>query len=267
MLGEVVYTEAAFTQVAMSYESDGLTITGLANIPPGEGPFPVILVNHGYGPPETYYAGYDSAAVANALARHGYLTLMPDYRGYGGSDDGPNPFRIGYAIDVMNLVAQVSSLPQAAPGQVGIIGHSMGGGISTYPMVIQPEVDAVVLYAAMSADVATNWRHIREMWDRESQDALAAVYGTPEENPAGYAAASPIHYLDRVGMPVLLQHGTLDTQVPYEWSVALFEALRAAGKQAYLRTYEGEGHNFSGEAFDTLIATTVAFFDEHVRGE
>lgn len=267
VLGEVAATDVAFTRYAMTYDSDGLTITGMADVPAGEGPFPVIIVNHGYGPPEGYYPGYDSEAVGAGLARHGYLTLMPDYRGYGGSDDGPNPFRIGYAIDVMNLVAQVDSLPQANPQQLGIIGHSMGGGATAYPMVLQGDrVDAIALYAAMSADLARNWRHIHQMWNRPAQEAAAAIYGSPDEVPESYAAASPINYLDRVSMPVLLIHGTADDQVPYEWSEDLATRLRDANKDVYVLTFEGEGHTLYGEAFDTFLARTVGFFDEHVRG-
>lgn len=267
VLGEIVASEATFSRYAMHYDSDGLTITGIANMPTGEGPFPVIIVNHGYGPQASYYPGYDSEAVGAGLARHGYLTLMPDYRGYGGSDDGPNPFRIGYAIDVMNLVAQVGSLPQANPEQIGVIGHSMGGGASAYPMVLQgDQVDAVALYAAMSADLARNWRHIHQMWNRPAQEAAAATFGYPDEEPEAYAAASPISYLDRVSMPVLLIHGTEDDQVPYEWSEDLATRLRAAGKDVYVLTFEGEGHTLYGEAFDTFLARTVSFFDEHVRG-
>lgn len=265
VLLEITREDLSYTQYAMYYESDGLRITGLVDIPTGEGPFPVIIVNHGYGPPESYYPGYDSAALANALARSGYITIMPDFRGYGGSDPGPNPFRIGYAIDVLNLIPQVESLPGAAPGQVGVIGHSMGGGVSNWPMVIGDEVDAIVLYAAMNGDIGVSWRHIRENWRVDEMDALASYYGTPESNPAGYAAASPTSYLHLIRVPVALHHSTDDDQVPYQWSVDLASRLQAAGKDATLYTYEGAGHTFQGEAFNTLIVRIVTFFDRHVR--
>jgi len=264
-LGEVVKSEGSFTQYVMRYDSDGLTITGLANIPTGDGPFPTVIVAHGYCNPDTYWSGCDSVAVADSLARYGYIALAPDYRGYGESDDGPNPFRIGYAIDVMNLAAQVSSLPQAS-GAVGIIGHSMGGGVAQWPMVLQPDVvSAVVLYAAMSGDVATNWWRIRMMWDTRSQDELAAIYGTPEENSEGYAAASPTSYLDRVAMPVMIHHGTADDQVPHQWSVELTTALREAGKDVTFYSYEGEPHTFLGPTFNLFMSRNIAFFDEHLR--
>jgi len=265
VIGEQTYSESAFTQYKITYPADDLTLAGLVNIPQGDGPFPVIIVNHGYGDPAIYYPGYDSATVAGTLARNGYIAVMPDYRGYGESSDGPNPFRLGYVLDVMHLIAQVDTIPGAAPGQIGIIGHSMGGGVSTYPMVLSDEVDAVVMYAAMSGDVAVNWNYIRQWWSAQEMDDLAAIYGTPEQNPSGYASTSATNYLDRVSMPVQIHHATDDLQVPYQWSVDLATGLTAAGKDVTFYTYENAGHTFGGETYNLFMGRVVTFFDEHVR--
>jgi dipeptidyl aminopeptidase/acylaminoacyl peptidase len=40
----------------------------------------------------------------------------------------------------------------------------------------------------------------------------------------------------------LLFHGTNDALVPYQWAVDTVNAARAAGLDAYLTTWEGEGH-------------------------
>lgn len=265
VVGDLVKVGQGFTQYAMRYDSDGLTITGLIDIPDGEGPFPVVIVNHGYLRPQEYQPGFDSWRIADWMATHGYLALMPDYRNYGGSSLGPNPFRIGYAIDVMNLIAQVGSLPQAIPEQIGIIGHSMGGGVSMWPMVLSDEVDAVVLYAALSGDVARNWYHIRRYWDRDSMDALALIYGTPEQSPQGYADISPINYLDRVRMPVMIHHGTMDESVPYWWSADLYERMLTAGLNVTFWPYPGGSHTLGGRGFETMMQRNLSFFDQYVR--
>jgi len=266
VIGEMVKVEPNFIQYAMSYDSDGLRITGLVDIPTGEGPFPVVIVNHGYLRPEEYQPGFDSWRIADWMAARGYIALMPDYRNYGGSSLGPNPFRIGYAIDVMNLIAQVDSLPQAMPEQIGIIGHSMGGGISMWPMVLSGEVDAVVLYAALSGDVGRNWHHIRRYWDRDTMNALALIYGTPEQSPEGYAQISPINYLDRVRMPVMIHHGTMDESVPYWWSADLYERMQAVGLNVTFWPYPGGGHTLGGRGFETMMERNLAFFEQYVRG-
>ena len=38
--------------------------------------------------------------------------------------------------------------------------------------------------------------------------------GTPEQNPAVYAQASPLSHVDRLERPLLVLHGTADVNVP-----------------------------------------------------
>ena len=51
---EVLNVTNAFTRTLITYPSDGLTIYGFMNVPKGEGPFPVVLVLHGYVDPARY---------------------------------------------------------------------------------------------------------------------------------------------------------------------------------------------------------------------
>lgn len=265
-VGEAIYQEEAFTKYEMAYASDGLRITGLIDIPRGDGPFPVVIVAHGYLMPSEYQPGFDSWRYADWIARKGYIAIMPDYRNYGGSDTGPNPFHLGYAIDVMNLIAQLDSLPQAIPEQIGLIGHSMGGEISMYPMVISQEVDAVVLYASMSGDAARNWAHAHRHWpiQRSAMDATALIYGTPEQRPEAYAAISPVNYLDRVRMPVMIHHGTHDESVPYWWSEELWKQMQEAGIDVTFWPYPRGKHVVN---IDVMMQRNYQFFETHVRGD
>ncbi len=133
---EVLGANEAFTRSLISYPSDGLTIYGFANVPHGDGPFPVAIVLHGYIDPAVYETLAYTTRYADALARAGYLTIHPNLRGYPPSDDGPNRFHVGMAEDVLNLLAIVRGaagndgpLTAADPEAIGIMGHSMGGGI------------------------------------------------------------------------------------------------------------------------------------------
>ncbi|MCB8960965.1 MAG: ankyrin repeat domain-containing protein, partial [Ardenticatenales bacterium] len=71
-----------YAQYAMAYLSDGLTITGLLYEPAGSGPFPVLILLHGYWPREAYTAGTDTATAAEFFASQGYLVLAPDLRSW-----------------------------------------------------------------------------------------------------------------------------------------------------------------------------------------
>src|SRR5688572_26203598 len=47
-LGQVLDETAAYTRYFITYKSGELTISGILNVPKGEGPFPVLILNHGH---------------------------------------------------------------------------------------------------------------------------------------------------------------------------------------------------------------------------
>ena len=51
---QTLATTSAFTRTLVTYPSDGLNVYGFMNVPQGEGPFPVVLVLHGYVDPSAY---------------------------------------------------------------------------------------------------------------------------------------------------------------------------------------------------------------------
>ena len=72
-----------YTTYLIDYPSDGLTITGVMQIPVGEGPFPVILMNHGFFARSVYHSGDGTDRASPYLAEHGYITIASDYRSWG----------------------------------------------------------------------------------------------------------------------------------------------------------------------------------------
>ena len=69
--------------------------------------------------------------------------------------------------------------------------------------------------------------------------------------------------------PTMLLHGNNDTDVPYEQSVIMYNALKARGLTAELVTYEGGGHAFDFNIEDPksaeLIGRAMRFIKEQVR--
>src|ERR1044071_2203529 len=130
-------------------------------IPAGEGPFPVIIMNHGFFPRSIYHSGDGTDRASAFLAEHGYITLASDYRSWGASDVAPSFFYSGLVIDVINLIEAIPSIPEADAQRVGIWGHSMGGGVTMKVLTVvgtedfRPDVQikAGVLYSTVSADM------------------------------------------------------------------------------------------------------------------
>jgi dipeptidyl aminopeptidase/acylaminoacyl peptidase len=56
---------------------------------------------------------------------------------------------------------------------------------------------------------------------------------------------SPVRHADRLSVPLLLIHGSIDTVVEPEQSKMMLQAAQKAGKNVQLVTLKGEDHNLS----------------------
>ncbi len=251
----------AFTRSLIAYPSEGLTIYGFMNTPRGLGPAkrPVVIVNHGYINPANYQTLTYMTRYTDPLARAGFIVIHPNYRGYGDSDDGPNLFRVGYALDVLNLIALVKEMPNVEPEAIGLFGHSMGGGISLRVATVTTDVQAVWLYGSMSGDENANFAKIAEWRGDPALPELSV--------PAAVVARiAPIHYLANIEAAISLHHGEADATVPPEWSADLYARLTGLNKIVEYFAYPGQPHTFVDDGHTLLIQRAIAFFDKHLRG-
>lgn len=266
----VLAENSSYTRYEIRYRSNGLAISGIMNVPKGDGPFPLVVLNHGYIDPAVYTIGRGLKREQDYLARRGFAVLHTDYRGHGASDPSPDVREtydagLEYAMDSANAVAAVRADPP--PGvdasTVGMLGHSMGGGVTMNVLAAYPDLaDAAVLYAPVNADAWENFARWRA--ERDDKDRTVETLGTRETNPAAWDALSSKTYLDRIEAPVLLFQGTADKDVPPAWSDGLDESLSAAGVGHDYVSYPGEGHEF-GPRWDDFMEKTADFFDRELR--
>ncbi len=278
----------SFTTYLIDYPSDGLTITGVMQIPVGAGPFPVIVLNHGFFPRSIYHSGDGTDRAAAFLAKHGYITLASDYRSWGDSDVGSSFFYSGLVIDLINLLNAIPSIPEADSSRIGMWGHSMGGGVTMKVLTVDSRVKAAVLYSPVSADEAD----VIDRWgigcfgDIARGEQIPSCNSSdiiPEKLPFNLQSAyrfaasdadtlklvSPINYLDSVNVPIQIHYGTEDGKLlsgtPPEWSTKLAQALRESGKDVELLSYEGERHSFIGQPWFVFMERVLKFFDKNVK--
>ncbi len=264
-IGAVYLRAKAYTSYRISYPSvDGLRLTGLLHVPKGDGPFPVLIANRGHIDKARYQPGMDSRAFSAYFASRGYLVVAPDYRGYAGGDDGPNPFYTGYYLDVLSIIPLAQKLPQARPGKVGMWGHSRGASITVAALMISDQIAAAVVYAPAPADLTEDYaRRNRQSGGNPGNDTWPF---RPSDDPAAYTRVSPINYLDAVQAPVLLHHGSADTTVAASASIAIADGLRAAGKDVTLHLYPRGPHTLTGAQERLYLERTRDFFALHMGG-
>jgi dipeptidyl aminopeptidase/acylaminoacyl peptidase len=260
------------------YLSEGLKIYALLTIPMGDAPeggFPAIVFNHGYIPPDVYRTTERYIAYVDEIAKSGYVVFRIDYRGHDASEGEASGAygSPGYAIDVMNAVSSIKKLPEVDPQKIGMWGHSMGGYLTLRAMVASEDVKVGVIWAGVVAsypEMLYNWRRTGSFTPSPSsrgvgwRTAWLEEYGTPDENSAFWDSVSATSYLADLSGPIQLHHGTLDEDVPLEFSIRLAEQARVAGQTADLYTYEGDNHNISAN-FSKAMQRTIEFFDQYLK--
>lgn len=263
-----ISSTADYTRHRITYRSNGLTITGIMNRPKGDGPFPVVVLAHGYIDPDVYWSGQGFRREQDWLARNGYIALHVDYRNHAGSDDDPDAdlnMRIGYAEDVINagLAVRNSNISYIDSDRVAVLGRSMGGGVAYQALAIAPGVfDAAITYASVSSDPVDNFNR----WQRQRYEigrTILKAYGEPTSNPALWAQMSSRNYFNRITEPVLAFHGTNDGTCDIEWARETQRALEEAGVDARLVEYQGADHYFYGPWNDS-IRQVGAFLRKHL---
>jgi dipeptidyl aminopeptidase/acylaminoacyl peptidase len=273
-----------YHQYLTSYQSDGLKIYALLTVPFGTRPtngWPVILFNHGYIPPEQYQTFPSVGQYATyypVFSRSGYIVFKPDYRGNDNSEGTPEGayYSPAYTVDDLNALASIKKYAGADPNRVGIWGHSMGGNITLRDLVVRPgDVKAAVIWGGVVGsyeDLMFNWQRKvtyrpspKELALRNNQRSnLIKQYGDPGQNPAFWNTLDPTNFASDIKVPVQLDVGGADEEVPVSFSQSLRDKLLAAGKTVEYFEYPGANHNIS-QGFDLAMQRSLAFFDLYLK--
>jgi uncharacterized protein len=266
-----------FRSYIVSYTSDGLKLRALMNVPTRakpDGGFPTLILNHGYIPPKEYNTISSYKAFGDYFARQGFIVFKPDYRGHAQSEGQAETANTApyYVHDVLNLLASVKRHSDVNPDKIGMLGHSMGGGITLRAIVVSKDIKASVIAAGVVASPLEMWKLAQKSNDPKVPDyiktagpLLESRYGNPEQFKAAWDIMDPFNYAEHIVGPVQIHHGTADKDVPPYFSDLLNEALKAKGKPVEYHVYLGGDHNLGGKDRNVFLQRTVDFLNRELN--
>jgi alpha-beta hydrolase superfamily lysophospholipase len=201
--------------------------------PPGQGPWPGVMVMHGAGSRKENHADFARLAAGN-----GFVALTFDNRGHGETEGELDPT----VVDDLRLLAEwFAARPYVDERRVAARGSSMGGLMAIHAGAASDRIAAVVaICPAAEWMLAGDVRRIADGQPPREGSALAemridasALAGWLESSDVGEA-------VQRMGAtPLLIIHARGDEVVPYSHSEQLFE-LAAEPKKLLL--LEGGDH-------------------------
>ncbi|HEX3800985.1 MAG TPA: alpha/beta hydrolase [Verrucomicrobiae bacterium] len=228
-----------------------------ATPPPADG-YPLIISIHGGA-----WAGADrhNDLILRKLTNSGYALASIDYRVSG---EAKYPAQIDDCREAVRwLVANAASL-HVNTNKFVATGISAGGHLSLLLGLSQPHGDRTIKAVCALYGPADLVEILPpDMRDKKSNAVAALLGGSVTEKLALAREASPITYVSKDSIPILLYHGEQDKLVPVAQSIALNAAMKAAGAQSTLVIYKDKGHAFGLD--DQALAQVKEFYDRCLK--
>lgn len=237
--------------------ADGVQIPAYLTLPPGRQDargIPGIVLPHG-GP--SARDEWDFDWLAQFLANRGYAVLQPNYRGSEGYGDewmAQNGFR-GWQTSIGDVIAGGRWLVAQGVDANGlaIVGWSYGGYAALQSGVTEPGLFKAIVAIAPVTDLQLLWEQA------EGFTNYRLVREFVGQGPH-VRAGSPLQNVERITAPVLMFHGTRDTNVGIAHAQRMDAALRAAGKSSALVTFDTLEHDLADSEARTRMLGQIERF-------
>ena len=231
--------DLADVEFAQYTARDGRRLFAYVTMPKGEPPFPLIVLPHG-GPQARDFSSYDKWA--QLLANYGYLVVQPQYRGSNGfgrslreaafEDGGQEGLKMQDDKDDAALYLVQRGL--ADKNRMAMFGWSYGGYAAAIAAARTPQLYQCVIAGAAVFDTGLQWRYDRRGLDGKFLERYLAY----EE-----AGVDPIDEVEKVNVPMLVVHGTVDSRVLLDHATRYVKLLGEHEKPHKYVRLEGADHS------------------------
>lgn len=222
-----------YTSYLISYQTQGKLMTGQLNVPTVEKPvggFPVIVMLRGYVPENIYQTGVGTRNSAAVYAKNGFVTIAPDFLGFGESDEDYEDTwksRFIKPVQIAQLFETIKEQPTIGldatkqvtlnPDKMGMWAHSNGGQIALTTLEITGKQIPTTLWAPVTAPFPYSILFFSDELEDEGQQQRAWIGLFEKDYDATDFSLSK--HLDLLpATSIQLHHGTADDAALISWS-------------------------------------------------
>jgi dipeptidyl aminopeptidase/acylaminoacyl peptidase len=251
----------------------GRTIDGRVYLPPGFDParpekYPVIVYYYGGTSPVSREFG--GRYPKEWWAGQGYVVYVLEPSGATGFGQAFSALHVNdwgeiTSDEIIEGARKfLEAHPYADPKRVGCIGASFGG-FMTELIVTKTDLFAAAVSHAGISSISSYWG---EGYWGYSYSALATAGSFPWSRKDIYVDRSPLFRADKARTPILLTHGSADTNVPPGESASFFAALKLLGVPVEYVQVDGMDHLILDHAKRIVWSRTIlAWFDRWLKNQ
>jgi len=231
-------------------------------------PYPVVVWIHG----DRWLGGSKEEATAAFMTPTGYAVVSINYRL---SHQALFPAQIYDCKAAIRWIRANAAKYGFKAQQIGAWGSSAGGHLAAL-LGVTSDVDSLEGRVGGNLQFSSRVQAVCDWFgptnfltlgnypsdiDHNSPTSPEALLigGAIPANPAKARAASPIIYVSKGDAPFLIMHGTLDMSIPFQQSVEMDSALRAAGVVSIFKPVIGAGHGADRFSVDSTRQTVPHF--------
>lgn len=250
---------------------DGTLIEGTVTLPPDfdqNKKYPLLVYYYGGTSPSQHALTHPY--VPQLYASRGYVVYVLNPSGtYGYGQEFSarhvNAWGKQTADDIIEGVKLFcKEHPYVNPKKIGCFGASYGGFMTQY-LLTQTDIFAAAMSHAGISNVTSYWG---EGYWGYSYNSVAAAESYPWTDPELFTKQGSLFNADKIHTPLLLIHGTADTNVPIGESIQLFNALSILGRQVEFISVDGGDHTSGSFSYDKRLLwhrTVMAWFDRWLK--
>ncbi|NDV94078.1 S9 family peptidase [Dysgonomonas sp. 521] len=225
--------------------SAGTEITGMFYLPPNfdaSKKYPMIVYYYGGTMPTS--RTFEGPYPGHVFASQGYVVYVVQPSGATGFGQKfaalhVNAWGKRTAEDIIEGTKQfMKEHSYVDETKIGCIGASYGGFMTMYLQTRTDMFAAAVSHAGISS-ISSYWG---EGYWGYTYSSGASANSYPWNNTDMYVKQSPLFSADKINTPLLLTHGTVDTNVPMGESIQMYTALRILGKPVEFIQVKDENH-------------------------
>lgn len=255
----------ARTDVYEVVARDGTKLEAFVTLPLGSSGKNLPMVVYPHGGPFGVFETWDFNSEVQMIASRGYAVLQLNFRGSG--NYGRSFKLAGYKQwgglmqdDLTDATRWAIKEGIAAPNRICVYGSSYGGYAALMGAVKEPDLYRCAIGDIGVYDMPMMFGRGDIQWSDSGENYLKDMLGEKD-----LITNSPSRNANKIKAAVLLLAGAEDDRAPKQHTEAMFNALKAAGKQVEMKIYDREGHgNFLIENKIDHANRVLEFLDKNI---